>query len=76
MNEFKHKNNDSNIAFGFIILGIGIILLLRKAGFFIPEWVTTWPMILIAIGTFAIIKHEFRSFFWICNAFPRSIFSP
>ncbi|MBA4299407.1 MAG: hypothetical protein C0433_04765 [Cyclobacterium sp.] len=63
MNEFKPKNNDGNIAFGFIILGIGIILLLRKAGVFIPSWVTTWPMILIAIGTFAIIKHEFKSFF-------------
>lgn len=63
MNEFKPKNNDGNIAFGFIILGIGIILLLRKAGVFIPGWVTTWPMILLAIGTFAIIKHEFKSFF-------------
>ncbi len=63
MSNFKPKNNDGNIAFGFIILGIGIILLLRKAGIFIPSWVTTWPMILIAIGTFAVIKHEFKSFF-------------
>lgn len=63
MNDFRRKNNDGNIAFGFIILGIGIILLLRKAGIFIPDWVTTWPMILIAIGTFAVIKHEFKSFF-------------
>lgn len=62
-NNFKPKNNDGNIAFGFIILGIGIILLLRKAGIFIPSWVTTWPMILIAIGTFSVIKHEFKSFF-------------
>lgn len=63
MKEFKRTNSDGNIAFGFIILGIGIILLLRKAGIFIPDWVTAWPMILIAIGTFAVIKHEFRSFF-------------
>lgn len=63
MNDFKPKNNDGNIAFGFIILGIGIILLLRKAGIFIPDWVTTWPMILIVIGIFAVIKHEFKSFF-------------
>ncbi|OOG75556.1 LiaI-LiaF-like domain-containing protein [Algoriphagus sp. A40] len=63
MNNFKKSNNDGNIAFGFIILGIGIILLLKKVGIFIPGWVLTWPMILIAIGTFAIIKHEFKSFF-------------
>lgn len=63
MSNYKPKNNDGNIAFGFIILGIGVILLLRKSGIFIPGWVTTWPMILILIGTFAIIKHEFKSFF-------------
>lgn len=63
MNNFKKPKNDGNIAFGFIILGIGVILLLRKLGVFIPGWVLSWPMIFIAIGTFAIIKHEFRSFF-------------
>lgn len=63
MNNFKKSNNDGNIAFGFIILGIGIILLLKRVGIFIPGWVLSWPMILIAIGTFAIIKHEFKSFF-------------
>jgi predicted membrane protein len=63
MNNFKKSNNDGNIAFGFIILGIGIILLLKKVGIFIPGWVLTWPMILIVIGLFAVIKHEFKSFF-------------
>ncbi len=63
MNNFKKPKNDGNIAFGFIILGIGVILLLRKLGVFIPGWVLSWPMIFLAIGTFAIIKHEFRSFF-------------
>lgn len=63
MSKYKKQNNDGNIAFGFIILGIGVILLLKKLGIFIPGWVLTWPMILIAIGTFAVIKHEFKSFF-------------
>lgn len=63
MNNFRKSNNDGNIAFGFIILGIGIILLLKKVGIFIPGWVLTWPMILIVIGLFAVIKHEFKSFF-------------
>ncbi len=63
MKPYKTKNNDGSIAFGFIILGIGVILLLRKMGFFIPGWVLSWPMILIVIGTFSLVKHEFRSFF-------------
>jgi hypothetical protein len=63
MNKLKRSQNDGNIAFGFIILGIGVVLLLRKMGLFIPGWVLSWPMIFIVIGTFAIIKHEFKSFF-------------
>ncbi len=63
MNHFKKPNNDGSIAFGFIILGIGVVLLLRKIGVFVPGWLLTWPMILIVIGTFAVIKHEFKSFF-------------
>jgi predicted membrane protein len=63
MSTYSKPKNDGNIAFGFIILGIGVILLLRKIGLFIPSWVLSWPMILIVIGTFAMIKHEFKSFF-------------
>lgn len=63
MNTFTKPRNDGSITFGFIILGIGVILLLRKIGFFIPDWVLSWPMIFIAIGTFTLVKHEFKSFF-------------
>lgn len=74
MKNFKKSNNDGSIAFGFIILGIGIVLLARKMGFFIPGWVLTWPMILIVIGVFAIIKHEFKSFFGFAILFIGAFF--
>ncbi len=74
MKPYKTKNNDGSIAFGFIVLGIGVILLLRKMGFFIPGWVLSWPMILIAIGTFSLVKHEFRSFFGAVMLFLGSYF--
>lgn len=70
----RRLNNDGNIAFGFIILGIGVILLLKKMGIFIPGWVLTWPMILIVIGVFTLIKHEFRSFFGAVMLFLGSYF--
>ncbi|EAZ81091.1 LiaF transmembrane domain-containing protein [Algoriphagus machipongonensis] len=64
MNKFSSSSrNDGGIAFGFIILGIGVLLLLKKVGVFIPGWVLTWPMILIVIGVFTLIKHEFKSLF-------------
>jgi len=46
-----------------IILGIGLVLLFRKFGLFIPDWVLTWPMILIAVGTYTLISQQFKSFF-------------
>ncbi len=57
------SNNDSGIIFGFLIIGIGVLILLRKIGFFVPGWILSWPMILVVIGTFTLIKHQFRSFF-------------
>ncbi|MDF2159058.1 DUF5668 domain-containing protein [Algoriphagus sp. CAU 1675] len=57
------KNSDGGIIFGFIILGLGLLLLLKKLGVFYPAWMLTWPMILIVIGVFTLIKHQFKSLF-------------
>jgi len=74
MNNYVKPKNDGSITFGFIILGIGVILLLRKMGMFVPDWVLSWPMILIALGTFSLIKHEFKSFFGFVLLFIGSFF--
>ncbi len=63
MNNFTKPRNDGSIAFGVIILCIGIVLLFRKFGLYIPDWVLTWPMILIAVGTYTLISQQFKSFF-------------
>lgn len=57
------SNNDGGLIFGFIILGLGVLLLLRKIGFFYPDWLLSWPMILIVIGLVVSVKHQFKSFF-------------
>ena len=63
MNNYKKPRNDGSIAFGFIILGIGVILLLRKLGLFVPDWMLTWPMVLIAVGIFTLINQQFKGYF-------------
>ena len=63
MDNYTKPRNDSSIAFGVIILGIGLVLLFRKFGLYIPDWVLTWPMILIALGTYTLISQQFKSFF-------------
>jgi len=63
MNNFTKPRNEGSIAFGVIILGIGLVLLFRKFGLYIPDWVLSWPMILIAVGTYTLISQQFKSFF-------------
>ncbi len=63
MSNYTKPRNDGSIAFGVIFLGIGLVLLFRKLGLYIPDWVLTWPMILIAVGTYTLISQQFKSFF-------------
>jgi hypothetical protein len=60
-NKFSSKNND--LTAGVIILAIGGVLLLKAMGFWFPNWVFSWPMILVAIGIVSLIKHNGQSGF-------------
>lgn len=61
------RNRGGNRAFmGVLLVGIGAALLLRNMDFpFFPEWLFTWPMILIIIGIYSGIKNGFRNSSWI-----------
>lgn len=63
MNQSRKPRNDGSIAIGVILLGVGLILLLRKFGLYLPNWILTWPMILIVLGAFTLINQQFKSFF-------------
>ncbi|MEP0712101.1 DUF5668 domain-containing protein [Algoriphagus sp.] len=63
MKRNRINNNDGGMIFGFIILAVGVLILLRKLNIFYPDWLLSWPMILIAIGVITLVKHEFKSFF-------------
>lgn len=65
MKRNRINNNDGGMIFGFIILAVGVLILLRKLDVFYPDWLLSWPMILIAIGVITLIKHEFKSFFGV-----------
>ena len=60
------KNRDgSRIAGGLILVAVGGALLMRNMGYFLPAWLFTWPVILILIGIYSGIKHNFRNNAWI-----------
>jgi predicted membrane protein len=60
----RHKKG-SHIWGGLLLLAIGGLLLAKQTGAYIPEWVFTWQMLLIAIGIITGIKHQFRGGGWI-----------
>lgn len=62
MNNFRRAENRSGKAIaGFILLAIGSILLLKNFGFYLPGWIISWPMALIALGLYTGSKNNFRN---------------
>jgi predicted membrane protein len=59
------QNNGSNIIGGLILIGVGVTLVLRQMEFPFPSWLFTWPMILILVGFYSGVKHNFRNNSWI-----------
>lgn len=60
----RNQNPNSHIWFGVILIVVGLAAFARAAFFDLPSWLFTWPMILILIGLFSGIKHNFRNNGW------------
>ena len=58
----KHGNN---LWAGLLILAIGGVFLAREMGAMIPDWIFSWPMIVIVVGLFIGISNRFRDFGWL-----------
>ncbi|PKV66966.1 LiaF transmembrane domain-containing protein [Pontibacter ramchanderi] len=51
---------------GVFLLMVGVLLLTAKMGiFFLPGWVFSWPMFLIALGLYLGFKHSFQKPSWL-----------
>ena len=61
----KIKNREGGrIIGGLILVTVGVGLLLRNLGYFFPNWLFSWPMILILVGIYSGFKHNFRNGTW------------
>lgn len=59
---FRSRVSHNKALVGIFIVIIGIVLLLKQIpsiGVFLPDWLFTWPMILIVIGAFIFLKNGF-----------------
>jgi predicted membrane protein len=64
----KSRKQGANVLAGLFLLGIGGILLSREIGFHYPNWLFTWPMVLIVVGFFIGVQRRFRDFGWLIVA--------
>jgi Domain of unknown function (DUF5668) len=63
MKSTKKSRNEGSLVIGLLFLVIGTFLFFRKLGVFIPDWIISWPMVLIALGTYSLIRNEFKGVF-------------
>jgi predicted membrane protein len=64
-NNPKHTTNTKTIT-GIVLLGLGLLILLKHISFFIfPAFVFSWPVILIIVGLCIGAKHNFKKSGWI-----------
>jgi predicted membrane protein len=63
---FNQPRHNGRIFAGLFLLFVGAMFLLKELSFpFFPDWIFTWPMLLIAIGIYTGIRHQFRNPGWI-----------
>lgn len=56
--ERNHRN--SKIFGGLLVITAGVLILLNQMGFAFPPFLLSWEMILIAIGSVMLVKHNFK----------------
>lgn len=63
--EEVRNNNSSRIYGGLIIIGVGLVFLLRNFGYYVPDWIFSWHTLLIIIGLLIGYKRNFNGGGWI-----------
>jgi predicted membrane protein len=65
-NKFRgERREEGRMLAGLILVGVGAALLLRNTGFPMPYWLFSWPVILILVGIYSGVKHNFRNSSWM-----------
>jgi predicted membrane protein len=73
-NQWEEYRSNGKIFGGLILIGIGCLFLAREMGAFIPTWLFSWPVLLITIGLYIGVKHQFQKSSWMILVFIGSVF--
>src|SRR5690606_38449421 len=58
--EVQNNRNKKGIITGLVVIGFGVVLLLRKMDVIIPDWIFSWQTLLIFIGFMIGISSDFK----------------
>jgi predicted membrane protein len=61
----KKNHRNGRILKGLILVSIGSLFFAREMGVFFPAWLFSWPVLLIVIGLYVGIKHQFQKPSWL-----------
>jgi len=73
-NERHQGGWGGRVLMGVLLLGIGGVLLMKQLGFYFPDWLFNWHLLLIVFGFFIGIQHRFRGGGWMVMILVGSFF--
>jgi hypothetical protein len=71
---FNRGTTSGRIMGGMVVVAAGVVFLLKKMEFGIPDWLWSWPVGIIAVGLFVGAKHSFRNPGWLVPVLVGSVF--
>jgi predicted membrane protein len=57
---WKKRQRLSKIITGLLVIGVGVIIMMKQMGMVLPGWILSWKTLLIAIGFTHLIRHNFK----------------
>ncbi|HEY4150003.1 MAG TPA: DUF5668 domain-containing protein [Chitinophagaceae bacterium] len=64
--DYNRQRYNGRVWGGLFLLLLGGVYLLKELSFpYFPDWLFSWPMILILVGVFSGIRHNFRGGGWL-----------
>jgi|SRR5215471_984799 len=67
--EKKYPLSRGKILTGLFLVLIGGMLFLHKITTALPEWIFTWPVLIVGVGLLIGIQTKFKNFFWVVPVF-------
>ena len=63
--KWQRKQRNGRIVFGLMVITAGIVYMLYQMDYKMPQWLFTWPIIIVGISILAAVKHGLNDWRWI-----------